>query len=71
MSSPYPGTMRPLWAVADWLERPRATVRTWYRRGQIEPKACHIPTRALLFDMRDAAALAARSDVRSLTSRAS
>lgn len=56
-----------MWAAADWACVPRATVRTWYRRGLLQPKACHIPTRALLVDMNDVAGLAARRQPRSLT----
>ena len=66
---PYPGTLRPMWAAADWACVPRATVRTWYRRGLLVPKACHIRTRALLVDMNDVAALAAQWQPRFLTNR--
>lgn len=53
----YPGTLRPLWVIAGWLQRSDDTVRSWYRRGELQPKACDVRTRALLFDLHDAAQL--------------
>lgn len=49
----YPGLLRPMWVCAAWIERPMPTLRTWYRRGRMAPKACHVPTRALLFDLQE------------------
>lgn len=42
-----------MWVAADWIGRPRATLRTWYRRGQLVPRACHVATKALLVDLTD------------------
>ena len=58
----YPGTLRPLVVIAAWLHRNPETVRTWYRNGELEPRACMVrPRRQLLFDMTDAASIDARS----------
>lgn len=57
----YPGTLRPLWAIAMVLGRSEDTVRDWYRHGDLEPAACHRATRALLFDLGRASELHAAS----------
>ena len=35
--------------VAQWTGRDRATVRKWVSRGWLEPSACDVRTRALLY----------------------
>lgn len=38
-------------AIAELNKVPRATLRTWYRRGRIKPAACDVRNRRLLFDV--------------------
>lgn len=49
-------TRRPLLTlrlVAEWTQQPYNTVRTWVNRKKIQPVACAVQSRALLFDAHD------------------